>query len=183
MKMTKTFESAVSRQIEKLQSGALCEVESGVCEKRRRWIEEREHRLDGERITPRWAYELFFREYLGLDLDEVPIVSETTDRLVWRSLNPCPTLDACIALGLDTRRICRAVYEKSTQAFFSALDPSLRFHRSYVEIRPHAPHCGEWLVRVNFEAAMKMAIEEARTSRAEGNKGYGAVVLSLRPQT
>ena len=24
---------------------------------------------------------------------------------------------------------------------------------------------------------MKMAIEEARTSRAEGNKGYGAVVL------
>jgi hypothetical protein len=27
MKTTKTFESAVSRQIEKLQSGALCELE------------------------------------------------------------------------------------------------------------------------------------------------------------
>src|SRR4030095_12187897 len=50
-------------------------------------------------------------------------------------------------------------------------------HRSYVDIRPHAAACREKIVRTDFEAWMRIAIEEARRSRAEGNKGYGAVVV------
>jgi hypothetical protein len=66
---------------------------------------------------------------------------------VWESRNRCPLLEACAALGLDTRAICRPVNEQATQAFFSRLDPRLRFGRSYVEIRPHAACCREWITR------------------------------------
>jgi tRNA(Arg) A34 adenosine deaminase TadA len=95
----------------------------------------------------------------------------------WLSTNPCPTLEACNLLKLDTRKVCRAAYEKSTQAFLSQLDPRLRFLRSYDEIRPYAHHCREMIVRIDFDAMMRLAIEEAKLSKQEGNKGYGAVVV------
>jgi tRNA(Arg) A34 adenosine deaminase TadA len=110
-------------------------------------------------------------------MNELPILSETATEIMWRSLNRCPTLEAAKRLGLDTRHICRAAYEKSTQAFLSQLDPQLRFLRSYEEIRPYSNHCKEMIVRVNFENMLRLAIEEARASKQDGNKGYGAVVV------
>lgn len=71
------------------------------------------------------------------------MVEESDDRITWLSKNSCSTLDSCAQLGLDTRAVCRAVYEKPTQLFFSRLDPGLRFVRDYEQIRPHAPHCRE----------------------------------------
>ena len=114
---------------------------------------------------------------MRLPVDELPVLSETDTEIVWRSLNRCPTLETCQRLGLDTRRICRAINEKSTQAFLSRFDPQLRFLRSYQEIRPFADHCKEVIIRVDFEGIMRLAIEEAQASRLEGKKGYGAVVL------
>ena len=170
-------ESAILRQIERLQTERFAEIEAEVAAKRRQWVESNRPRVAGARITVRQAYELFFADYLGLDLDEVAVVRETEERIVWRSTNRCSTLEACKRAGLDTRRVCRLAYDKPTQTFFSTLDPTLRFHRSYEQIRPHAAYCEEWLVRVDFEAMMQIAIEEAKRSRAEGNKGYGAVVV------
>jgi len=114
---------------------------------------------------------------MGLSVQELPVISETADEIVRRSINQCPTLEAARRLGLDTRQVCRAIYEKSTQAFLSQLDPQLRFLRSYVEIRPYADHCKERIVRVDFEDMMRLAIEEANLSKRDGNKGYGAVVI------
>jgi len=175
--MAGDFEELVEQQVSTLRGDELRRLEAAAAQRRRAWVEARGLPTAGGRLTPREAYELFFTGYLGLPLDQVPVVSETPDEIVWRSANPCPTLEACARLGLDTRSVCRAVYEKSTQAFFSALDPELRFHRSYDVIRPHAPHCEERIVRVDFEALMRIAIEEAELSRAEGNKGYGAVIV------
>ena len=119
---------------------------------------------------------LLFFDYMGLSAGDLPIVSESADEIVWLSRNDCPTLEACRILGLDTRQVCRAAYEKSTQALVSHLDPQLRFLRSYSEIRPHAGHCREMIMRVDFQAMMALAIQEARISLAQGNKGYGVVV-------
>jgi tRNA(Arg) A34 adenosine deaminase TadA len=113
---------------------------------------------------------------MGLSAGDVPVIFESETEIVWLSQNNCPTLEACAALGLDTRQVCRAAYEKSTQALVSQLDPQLRFLRSYDEIRPHAEHCRERIVRVDFAGMMAIAIEEAKISRHEGNAGYGAVV-------
>jgi tRNA(adenine34) deaminase len=113
---------------------------------------------------------------MALSRDDLPVVSESAHEIIWLSLNDCPTLEACKQLGLDTRQICREVYEKSTQAFLSQLDPQLRFLRDYEGIRPYADHCREMIVRIDFTTRMDLAFEEAHVSRGEGNKGYGAVV-------
>jgi tRNA(adenine34) deaminase len=49
--------------------------------------------------------------------------------------------------------------------------------RDYTQIRPLSDHCLERVVRVSFKDQMRLAIEEARQSRREGNKGYGAVAV------
>ena len=144
--MTSDFAASVQQQIEKLSTCALHEIETATAVKRVAWC--KEHPLDpGIDPTPRLAYERLFFDYMGLSPEDLPVVEETADKIVWRSLNPCPTLAACQSLGLDTRQVCRAAYEKSTQAFVSQLDPRLRFGRSYDEIRPYAEHCLEWIVR------------------------------------
>lgn len=171
------FESKVRQQIERLGRCSCHAIELKVVEKRLLWFKQNHPDTNGcTRPSPRRAFELLFFDYMGLSEDVLPVVSETETEITWLSLNECPTLEACKALGLDTRQVCRAVYEKSTQAFVSQLDPQLRFLRSYEEIRPYSNHCKEMIVRVAFEGMMAIAIEEASASRHEGNKGYGAVV-------
>ncbi len=116
--------------------------------------------------VPVMKKQLLFFEYMGLNREVLPVTAES--EIAWLSRNPCPTLEACKRLGLDTREVCRA-YEKSTQAFLSQLDPTLRFVRSYKEIRPRAGHCLERIVRLNFDEMMAIATEEARASKREGN--------------
>jgi tRNA(Arg) A34 adenosine deaminase TadA len=171
------FERQVERQVERLQRGTLRQMETQVAERRIRWFVEN-YPQAGQAGTPspRRAYELLLLDYLGLDEEQVPVRSETEDEIVWSSVNDCATLAACERLGLDTRQVCRAVYEKSTQALISQLDPQLRFYRSYQEIRPHAQACVERIVRLDFERTMRTALKEARASQDEGNMGYGAVV-------
>ena len=171
------FDVKVQQQIARLQQSPCRVIEAEVAQKRVAWL--REHHPDRAscaRLSPRQAYEMLFCEYMGLSPAELPVLSESETEIVWRSENPCPTLSAVQALGLDTRQVCRAAYEKSTQTFLSYLDPQLRFLRSYQEIRPYAGYCLERIERVDFEALMQRAIAQARQSRREGNKGYGAVV-------
>jgi len=172
------FESLVERSVERLKAYSPLEMERDVARKRLAWLADHRSLTDiSERPTPRQAFDWLFFKYMGLSEAELPVLSETSTEIVWHSLNRCPTLEAARRLKLDTRQICRAVYEKSTQAFLSQLDPQLRFLRSYTKIRPYANYCEEKIIRVNFEEMMKLAIEEARLSRQDGNKGYGAVVV------
>ena len=176
--MPDTFEQKVQQQMARLQQSPYRVIEAEVAQKRTAWLHQHHPAVDRhERISPRRAYEMLFFEYMGLAPADLPILSETGTEIVWRSLNQCPTLAAALALQLDTRQVCRAAYEKSTQAFVSYLDPQLRFLRSYEEIRPYSDYCKEMIVRVDFEALMKKAIAQAKLSGLEGNKGYGAVVV------
>ncbi len=171
------FEEKTKQQQELLQQGAFRTIESQIIEKRTQWFREKfPQGYDGE-ASPRAAFELLFFEKMKLSPEDLPVLSESDEKIVWSSNNPCPTLEACRELKLDTRPVCRSINEKATQAFVSLVDPQLRFHRSYEEIRPHSHHCKEWIVRVDFVEMMGLAIEEARLSRSEGNKGYGAVVV------
>ena len=176
--MQENFEMKVEQQIERLKRFTCQEIETEVAQKRIAWLLQNYHTAgDSVSPTPRQAFELLFFDYMGLPRNALPILSETATEIVWLSLNRCPTLEATKRLGLDTRQICRAAYEKSTQAFLSQLNPQLRFLRSYEEIRPYTNHCKEMIIRVNFEDMMRLALEEAKLSRQDGNKGYGAVVV------
>jgi tRNA(adenine34) deaminase len=175
--VTNDFASKVQQQIERLPRCSFQAIEAEVAQKRVAWFRQHDQiAARDEHPTPRQAFDLLFFDYMCLSPDELPIVSETDTEIVWRSANPCPTLEAVKTLGLDTRTVCRAAYEKSTQAFVSQLDPQLRFLRNYEEIRPYASHCREMIIRVDFEAMLRIALEEAQVSRQEGAQGYGAVV-------
>jgi tRNA(adenine34) deaminase len=177
------YEEAVTREIAGLEAGDLGLVERRRSDKRLRWLTEHGYpvRDDGplpaEPVTPRQAYELLFFEYMGLTAEQMPVADESPDRIVWLSHDPCPTLEACIRLGLDTRQVCRAVSDRPVQTFLSRLDPRLRFVRDYAAMRPHATYCREQIARVDVEGVMHQAIEEAGLARAEGNKGYGCLLL------
>ncbi len=148
-----------------------------ITQRRMAWLDQVLPGMPGYRaLGPRGVYELLFFSHMGLERDELPVVAESADEIVWLSRNRCTLLEACLALGLDTRQVCRPVNEQATQAFVSRIDPQLRFHRSYEEIRPHAAHCREWIVRVDFERSMRLAIAQARLAAAEGRRGRGAVV-------
>jgi tRNA(Arg) A34 adenosine deaminase TadA len=175
--MPENFETKVESQIDRLKRFSCREIEAEVAQKRIAWVTQNHPAGKLAHPSPRQAFETLFFAYMGLPADELPVLSETDTEIIWSSLNRCPTLAATQQLGLDTRLICRAAYEKSTQAFLSQLDPQLRFLRSYEEIRPYSDHCKESIIRVDFEEMMRLAIEEARASRLEGNKGYGAVVV------
>ena len=175
--MKNDFKAKIERHVERLRKEKHYVLESEVAKKRLLWFKSHYNDLNRTHLpSPRQAYELVFFEYMGLAEAEVPILSESVTKIVWSSQNACPTLEACQILGLDTRKVCRAIYEKSTQALVSQLDPQLRFHRSYEEIRPYSHHCKEMIVRIDFEQMMSLALEEASISKSEGNKGYGAVV-------
>lgn len=170
------FKEQVQQQIERLQTKSFRDIEKAVSRKRLNWWASHEALKKGHPVSPHYAFECLFFDYMGLTRSDLPILSESDTEITWASQNPCPTLEACRRLGLDTRDVCRQAYEKSTQAFISQLDPQLRFTRSYTEIRPHAGICRESIIRMDFEAAMRDAMAEARISREEGNKGYGAVL-------
>ena len=169
--MPENFQSKVEQQVDQLKRSAYREIEREVAQKRIAWVTQN-HGASGkqERTSPRQAFETLFFDYMGIPADELPVQSETDTEIVWRSLNPCPTLEACQQLGYDTRQVCRGAYEKSTQAFLSQFDPQLRFLRSYEEIRPYANYCKESIIRVDFDSIMRQAIEEARASRQDGNR-------------
>lgn len=169
------LEAEIGEQMHRLRVRSPHSLLMETAEKRASWAREKSKRF-AQAPTPREAYELFLLEYLRLVPDSVPVVSETEVEIVWDSRNDCPTLEACLRLGRDTREVCRNIYEKSTQAFFSALDPHLRFQRSYRHIRPYEGSCREAILRVDFESMMSVAIEEGRASLSEGNQGYGAVI-------
>lgn len=171
------FERSVERHATMLRERSLREIEAATTAKRLDWLEHRTHRLRAAHVTPRLLFETLFFEYMGLSRTDLPVVSESEEQITWSSVNACPTLEACRRIGLDTRTVCKGAYERSTQAFLSWFDPRFRFIRDYGEIRPWSSHCREQIVRLDFERVMRHAIEEARASRASGNKGYGAAVV------
>jgi hypothetical protein len=90
------------------------------------------------------GYQWFYEKYLHVSIPgDGELVEHTRGRMVMRWWNACPTLDACVKLGLDTRVVCRYAYHQPVQVFLNAIDPNLRFERNYTCLRPYAPYCEE----------------------------------------
>ena len=91
------------------------------------------------------AYRLFLKK-LNIAECEAPIIEKTSDRIVFHSVNFCPTLEACKILNLDTRHICQLYNEKSTDAFIKQINPNLKFCRNYEKLRPYSDYCEEMII-------------------------------------
>jgi len=175
--------AGVAAHAERLAATDFRSLERETARERLSWLEERGYArppgwpLPVDPVSPRRAFELLFFDYMQLAPDDLPVVEESASRITWLSKNPCRTLEACFSLGWDTRTVCRSVYEKPVQLFLSQLDPGLRFVRDYSVIRPYAAHCRESVVRVDLEGLMRQAVEGAWAAKAQGDKGYGALLV------
>src|SRR5512133_2815305 len=97
------FDTQVQQQLDRLQSMSLRDIEKAVTEKRMNWWEEHSSLKEKGPISTRTAFECLFFDYMGLKKEDLPILSESENEIVWASQNPCPTLEACQQLNLDTR--------------------------------------------------------------------------------
>ena len=60
-------------------------------------------------------------------LDDAEIYMEGDKSITFKSSKPCPVHEACKILGMDSKRICKAVCESSATEFLQRIDPRLRF--------------------------------------------------------
>lgn len=93
-------------------------------------------------------------QYLGLGPREVPVVYEDERKIIWRSYNFCPVLEACKRLGIDTREVCRQTEEKPFQELISRISPNLKFSRNYEKIRPYEQYCEEMIVQLHLNESI-----------------------------
>jgi hypothetical protein len=123
---------------------ALAYLEQCVIEKRLAWLKANLDKTPNEDDPIMDGYRWFYEKYLGVSVPrDGEIVEHTKKKIVMRWRNPCPTLEVCKKLGLDTREICKKAYHKPVQEFLNLINPKLRFDRNYDSIRPHAKYCEE----------------------------------------
>ena len=126
---------------------ALAYLERCVVEKRLAWLTANQGEVVASSDAVMGAYHCFYEGYLRLSIPrDGEIIELTEKRLVTRWWNPCPTLEACQKLGLDTREVCKKAYHRPVQEFLKVINPKLRFDRNYENIRPHAAWCEEIIV-------------------------------------
>lgn len=109
----------------------------------KRWFEENASKLDLSGSPLSATYRMLFEDMLGISLSEIDIVEQSEERIVHHYALPCSILDACEKLGLDTRKVCKALHQKSVNSLIQLIDPRLRFDRDYEKIRPDEDHCVE----------------------------------------
>lgn len=119
-------------------------LEKLAVEKRLKWLKENYravNRQDKNIINS--IDKIFYKKFYKLAYKDRKIVKKDKYMLQTRWYNYCPVLEACKAVGLDTREICRKIYHRPNQVFLSKINPKLRFKRNYRKIRPHADYCEE----------------------------------------
>jgi hypothetical protein len=141
-------EAEVQREMKKLikaqREDGYEEMAMETSRKREEWFQRNKEHLRLKGSDVRKAYTLLLIRYLCIDPAEVPVVYEDETKIVWRSTNFCPLLEACGRLGLDTKAVCRS-QELPAQELISKVNPSLKFSRNYDRIRPGSPYCEEMI--------------------------------------
>jgi len=119
-------------------------IEEKLLKKRIKWFEDNKNeilkRLKGTNIEK--AYQLILMK-IGINKNEAPIIEESKKKIVFHSKNFCPALEACKILGLNTREICKEIFEKPTEELIKRINPKLRFTRNHKHIRPYTTYCEE----------------------------------------
>jgi hypothetical protein len=117
-------------------------IEKELTEKRNIWFEKNKKSLKLQGRDVEKAYRLILKK-IGINPNEALIVEKTKKRIVFHSTNFCPTLEACKILGLDTKKICKRVFEKPTDYLVKKINSNLKFSRNYQKIRPYTNYCEE----------------------------------------
>ena len=139
----KLYNNDVRKLVKKFRRPEWINLEEDLLNKRMQWFENNKTRickLKGSDLEK--AYHLILMK-IGIKSSEAPIVEESENKIVFHSRNYCPSLEACIILDLDTREVCKEIYERPTEELIRRINPKLRFARNYECIRPYSDYCEE----------------------------------------
>jgi len=142
------YRQDVRQEIKRLRNadgGQLQQYNRESAQRRMKWFQENRSSfgfVDGDPIDS--AYRLLLERF-GIEESEAPIVERLAGRIMFHSMNFCPTLEACRILGYDTRYVCRHYNEDSTDQLVKRIDPRLSFSRNYDRLRPYSPYCEEMI--------------------------------------
>ncbi len=123
----------------------LMELSADSIQRRTKWFHENKAGftfISGDLLDS--AYRLLLKR-LQIVREEAPVVQRSGNRIVFHSMNFCPTLEACRILGLDTRDVCKKMNEASTDTLLKQIDNRLRFSRNYEKLRPYSDYCEEMI--------------------------------------
>jgi len=120
-------------------------LENELIEKRSKWFKKNKKYLNLKGDDLEKAYQLILKK-IGIKREEAPIIRKAFTELIFHSKNFCPALEACKILNLDTRVICKKVFEKPTEELIKKINPKLKFSRNYNKIRPYTDYCEERII-------------------------------------
>jgi hypothetical protein len=142
------YNRSVRREIQRLRNSTDTQLKRYNAEsaaKRVAWYQNnRQNTVDSEEDRLEAAYRLLL-ERLKITPEEAPVQEKTERKILFHSQNFCPTLEACIILDLDTRKICKPYNENSTDTLIKQYDKSLTFSRNYDKLRPYTDYCEEMI--------------------------------------
>ncbi len=128
-----------------LKNKSLEEIKQVIITKRLDWYEKNKDKLNVKGTEVEKAFHILLFDYMQINPEDIKIVERIDNKIVFRSYNYCPILGACKKLGLDTKKVCKAINESSVNDFLKKINPKLEFGRSYEEIRPYKDYCKEWI--------------------------------------
>jgi len=144
------YKNEINKSINELRTGGKCGwkcIEERYIEKRNKWFNEKGleilDKLEGTDVEK--AYHLILLK-LGISENEAPVAMKSEKKIIFHSKNFCPTLEACKAIGLDTRKICKEITERPTEELIKKINPNLRFTRNYNRLRPYNIYCEEIII-------------------------------------
>ena len=137
-------------QLTKIKEGSLTQEEltNLITERRINWIKINFHRLLDKYFSlslEELAYNIIFFEHMKINPKYSKMKRVSKNKLEINSYNFCLYLEACKLLSLDTKFICKEIWEPSIKKMISLIDPHLNFDRDYSHIRPHTPFCKEYI--------------------------------------
>jgi len=135
------YAKAVAREVGERKAWSI--LENCITDMALEWYEKNKGKLVQEKPLLEHAFDVYYFRHLNLNPRDVEIVKKSEERIVCRWRNFCEVLEACKILGLDTRIICKSVYEKPGKMLLKRISPKLNFRRDYSKIRPYVDYCEE----------------------------------------
>lgn len=130
------------KQLKKLKEGTLSikELRNLITQKRIYWFKENQSILlskynglsDEEK-----AHRIICFDEMGINPEHSIINRINNKKVLLKSYNFCPYLEACGILNMDTRDVCKKLNEKGIQQICEMINPKLKFIRNYDHIRSH----------------------------------------------
>ncbi len=122
---------------------------AGLIAKRRvQWLEENLGLLlakYGHLPPEEQAFNIIFLEHLRINPEHLKMTRICPNKIRIDSYNPCPYLEACQQLGLETKFVCKHIGEPAFRKMVKRINPNLRFTRNYRKIRPGNAFCEEYI--------------------------------------